>query len=124
MDHKILKSVYLKSAQFKLDLASILPVELIPLAYYMEWASPTFRFNRLLRLGRILECRFKIETRIRFPFMFRIIYLIVLIMVIMHWNGCLYFTVSKYIGLILLAYLKAFELHTAEFKYSDRGSFT
>lgn len=101
MDHKTLKSVYFKSTQFKLDLASILPVELIPLAYYMEWVSPMFRFNRLLRLGRILECRFKIETRIRFPFMFRIIYLIVLIMVIMHWNGCLYFTVSKYIGLIL-----------------------
>lgn len=95
-DRKRLALCYVKSRTFILDTLSILPFELVAKFFYQT--GPVFRFNRLFRIDRVLECRFKIETRTRFPFIFRIIYLIFLILIIMHWNGCLYYFLSKHIG--------------------------
>lgn len=90
-DRKKLALRYTKSLQFKLDIVSLFPFQIF--GGYVE-----LRFNRLIQIGRILECRLKIETRTGLPFLFRIVYLIILILVIMHWNGCLYYILSRYIG--------------------------
>ena len=55
--------------------------------------------NRLLKINRLFECRLKTETRNSHPFLFRIVYLVFLILVIIHWNGCIYFLISKQIGI-------------------------
>lgn len=96
-DSKKLALSYLKSIQFKLDIVSTLPVELpmLPLVGF----HPEFRFNRLVRINRLFECRLKIETRTTYPFLFRIVYLIVILVVIIHWNSCVYFLISKLIGI-------------------------
>jgi cyclic nucleotide gated channel alpha 3 len=57
-----------------------------------------FRLNRLIRINRFFECRTKTETRTSYPFLFRIVYLVLLIMILTHWNACFYFLISKYIG--------------------------
>ncbi len=89
---------YTKSAQFKLDILALLPIELVPfLITFRVW--PALRFNRLLKLNRLFECRLKIETRSSHPFFLRIIYLILLILVVIHWNGCFYFLLSRQIGI-------------------------
>jgi CRP-like cAMP-binding protein len=88
----------LKSFQFKIDLASLVPLELPALFYLAEYHTEC-RFNRLLKIGRLFECRLKIETRISYLFLFRIIYLVILLIVIIHWNSCFYFGISKLIGI-------------------------
>jgi cyclic nucleotide gated channel alpha 3 len=57
-----------------------------------------FRLNRLIRINRFFECRIKTETHTSYPFLFRIVYLVFLIMILIHWNACFYFLISKYIG--------------------------
>ncbi|KFM78970.1 Cyclic nucleotide-gated channel cone photoreceptor subunit alpha, partial [Stegodyphus mimosarum] len=57
-----------------------------------------FRLNRLLRFHRLLEFFDRTETRTNFPYAFRIAKLIFYILVIIHWNACLYFAVSYAIG--------------------------
>lgn len=74
----------------------MLPFELISL--FISEFKPELRLNRLLRINRLFECRLKIETQTSLPFLFRIIYLVLIILVIIHWNGCCYFLISKTIG--------------------------
>ena len=96
-DCKKLALDYLNSLQFKLDLASSFPIEII-FMYFISF-RPEYRLNRLIKTSRLYECRLKTETRNSHPFLFRIIYLVLLILVIIHWNGCIYFLISKQIGL-------------------------
>lgn len=75
----------------------MLPIELIALAY-RRFYHTELRFNRLFKVGRLFECRLKIETRVTYPFLFRIVYLVALLIVIIHWNACAYFWLSKTFG--------------------------
>jgi len=95
-DAKVLALNHIKSFQFKLDLLSIFPFELI--FFFVANFRAELRLNRLLRINRLFECRLKIETQSSFPFLFRIIYLVFIIIVIIHWNGCFYYLISKTIG--------------------------
>ncbi|CAL4199032.1 unnamed protein product, partial [Meganyctiphanes norvegica] len=56
------------------------------------------RFNRLARIPRMGEFFDKTETRTNFPNAFRICKVVLYILVIIHWNACLYFAVSYAIG--------------------------
>ncbi len=96
-DCKKLAINYVKSIQFKLDLFALIPFE-IGSIFFHEF-MPGFRFNRLIKLNRLFECRLKIETRSNHPFLLRIVYLILLILVVIHWNGCFYFLLSREIGI-------------------------
>ena len=96
-DTKKLACAYIKSFQFKLDVLSVIPFEL--LAFYLIGLRPQARFNRLIHIDRVFECRLKIETSTTYPFLFRILYLVFILIVIIHWNGCFYYVISKEIGL-------------------------
>lgn len=71
----------------------------MPALVYWRAQRTGLRFNRLLKIGRLFECRLKIETRVTYPFLFRIVYLVMLLIVIIHWNACAYFWLSKSFGL-------------------------
>ena len=75
---------------------SIIPLDL----FYFEVGinSVALRFNRLLRLHRLLELRATIETISRFPNFLRLCSLIAMVLLIFHWNACFYFLLSKWIG--------------------------
>lgn len=60
--------------------------------------SVIVRLNRLFRWHRMLEFFDRTETRTNFPYALRITKLIFYILVIIHWNACIYFSVSYYIG--------------------------
>nr|ANV21115.1 cGMP-gated cation channel alpha-X [Eptatretus cirrhatus] len=92
-DLQRLKENYVKTLYFKLDVVSVLPTDLGYLKLGLHW--PELRFNRLLRLHRISEFFGRVETRTNFPNLFRISNLILYIVVIIHWNACLYFAISK-----------------------------
>ncbi|XP_068779607.1 cyclic nucleotide-gated channel alpha-3 isoform X6 [Struthio camelus] len=95
-DEKKLRDHYTKTMQFKLDVLSLLPTDLAYLK--LGWNYPELRFNRLLRISRLFEFFDRTETRTNYPNMFRIGNLVLYILIIIHWNACIYFAISKVIG--------------------------
>ncbi|XP_069492685.1 cyclic nucleotide-gated channel alpha-3 isoform X2 [Ambystoma mexicanum] len=95
-DAKTLKKHYTKTLQFKLDMLSLVPTDLVYIKVGMNY--PELRFNRLLRFARMFEFFDRTETRTNYPNMFRIGNLVLYILIIIHWNACIYFAISKSIG--------------------------
>ncbi|XP_075678617.1 cyclic nucleotide-gated channel alpha-3-like isoform X2 [Dermatophagoides pteronyssinus] len=96
---------YIKSFRFKLDIISLLPTDLIfimtgtycePERFYP--CAVIVRINRLFRFYRLTECFERTETRTNFPHAFRIGKLIFYILILIHWNACIYFAISYVIG--------------------------
>uniref|UniRef100_A0A0R3RVK4 Cyclic nucleotide-binding domain-containing protein n=1 Tax=Elaeophora elaphi TaxID=1147741 RepID=A0A0R3RVK4_9BILA len=90
--------LYLKSLQFKLDIISVLPFDLILSLIFLQ-SFPYMRFNRIIRYPRFSDFVDRTETRSSMPNAFRIFCVIANIIVIIHWNACLYFYISAIIGL-------------------------
>ncbi|KAM8784408.1 cyclic nucleotide-gated channel alpha-3 [Rhynchonycteris naso] len=87
---------YTKTLHFKLDMFSLIPTDL---AYFKLGINyPELRFNRLLKFSRLFEFFDRTETRTNYPNVFRIGNLVLYILVIIHWNACIYFAISKFIG--------------------------
>lgn len=56
------------------------------------------RLNRLLRLPRLWEWFDRTETATGYPNAFRICKVVLAILVLIHWNACMYFAISYEIG--------------------------
>uniref|UniRef100_A0A674NPR4 Cyclic nucleotide gated channel subunit alpha 2 n=2 Tax=Takifugu rubripes TaxID=31033 RepID=A0A674NPR4_TAKRU len=97
-DFKRLRQKYAGTLLCKLDICSILPTDLFYLTIGISY-TPLLRFNRLLRLYRLFELFERTETRTGFPNAFRIWKLVLYILVIIHWNACVYYSFSKFLGL-------------------------
>ncbi|KAG8504839.1 Cyclic nucleotide-gated cation channel alpha-3 [Galemys pyrenaicus] len=95
-DAKRLWKHYTKSLQFKMDALSLAPTDLAYLKLGMNY--PELRFNRLLKFARLFEFFDRTETRTNYPNVFRIGNLVLYILIIIHWNACIYFAISKFIG--------------------------
>lgn len=95
-DHAKLWASYVRTLQFKLDLLSILPTDLAYISTGIH--TPQLRFNRLLRFPRMFEFFDRTETRTNYPNIFRICNLVLYILVIIHWNACIYYAISKSLG--------------------------
>ncbi|XP_041662305.1 cyclic nucleotide-gated cation channel alpha-4 [Cheilinus undulatus] len=91
-----LKKRYLHSQRFLRDVVSLLPTDLLYLVFGIQ--TPMVRINRLLRISRLNEALDRMETRTSYPNTFRISKLMIYIFVLIHWNACLYFALSNYIG--------------------------
>ncbi|XP_060105883.1 cyclic nucleotide-gated olfactory channel [Heteronotia binoei] len=95
-DPKKLGDKYVATLQFKLDIISVLPTDF---AYFATGLHrPEVRFNRLLHFSRMFEFFDRTETRTSYPNIFRISNLVLYILVIIHWNACIYYAISKSIG--------------------------
>ncbi|XP_071496267.1 cyclic nucleotide-gated channel alpha-3-like [Diadema antillarum] len=99
VDSKKLRNNYMKDRKwtFYLDMLSIIPLDLL----YIQISTiyTIVRLPRLLRFGRALEFFERTETVTNFPNVFRVVNLVIYIIVIIHWNACIYFSISKAIGL-------------------------
>ncbi|XP_064165806.1 cyclic nucleotide-gated cation channel alpha-3-like isoform X3 [Anguilla rostrata] len=95
-DPKKLRENYMKTNQFKFDLFSIFPTDIFMLKVGLN--NPELRFNRLFKIGRLFEFFDRTETRTNYPNIFRISNLVLYILVIIHWNACIFFAISKTIG--------------------------
>uniref|UniRef100_A0A2K6BXL6 Cyclic nucleotide-gated channel alpha-1 n=2 Tax=Macaca TaxID=9539 RepID=A0A2K6BXL6_MACNE len=87
---------YKSNLQFKLDVLSLIPTDL--LYFKLGWNYPEIRLNRLLRISRMFEFFQRTETRTNYPNIFRISNLVMYIVIIIHWNACVYYSISKAIG--------------------------
>ena len=70
-----------------------LEVLLLPVKYY-----PGLRFNRLLRIPRWVRFEGKFESRANHPNLFRLLFLLHRLMLVMHFDGCVYYLISTYEG--------------------------
>lgn len=95
-DAKVLKEKYMKTQQFRMDVISIFPTDIV--FFQIGIDNPEWRFNRLFKLARLFEFFDRTETRTNFPNIFRIGNLVLYIIIIIHWNACLYFAISKVLG--------------------------
>ncbi|KAK3574567.1 hypothetical protein QTP86_010186 [Hemibagrus guttatus] len=95
-DTKKLMENYRKMAQFKYDIFSMLPTDIFMIK--VGYNNPELRFNRLFKMARLFEFFDRTETRTNYPNIFRISNLVLYILVIIHWNACIFFAISKTIG--------------------------
>ncbi|XP_076870816.1 cyclic nucleotide-gated channel cone photoreceptor subunit alpha isoform X2 [Brachyhypopomus gauderio] len=95
-DTKKLMIHYRKTTQFKYDILSMIPTDIVMLK--VGYNNPELRFNRLFRMARLFEFCDRTETRTSYPNIFRISNLVLYILVIIHWNACIFFAISKTIG--------------------------
>lgn len=89
-----LRGVYLESWMFKADIISIIPLDF----FYFLIRNSAFRLNRVVKIWRMLEFFRLAETRTHFPNLFGVARLILYIVIIIHWNACFYFAISRHIG--------------------------
>ncbi|XP_067314557.1 cyclic nucleotide-gated channel cone photoreceptor subunit alpha isoform X1 [Pseudorasbora parva] len=95
-DGKKLMNNYKTIPQFKYDMISMIPTDLLMLK--VGFNNPELRFNRLFKMARLFEFFDRTETRTNFPNIFRISNLVLYILIIIHWNACIFFAISKTIG--------------------------
>ncbi|XP_029598835.1 cGMP-gated cation channel alpha-1-like, partial [Salmo trutta] len=92
-DQKKLIDRYINSLQYKLDLISMIPTDIFYVYFGLNY--PEIRLNKLFRINRMLEFFQRTETRTNFPNVLRISNLVMYIVIIIHWNACLYYSFSK-----------------------------
>ncbi|XP_066519173.1 cyclic nucleotide-gated channel cone photoreceptor subunit alpha isoform X3 [Hoplias malabaricus] len=95
-DAKKLMDHYRKTSQFKYDILSMIPTDILMLK--VGYNNPELRFNRLFKMARLFEFFDRTETRTNYPNIFRISNLVLYILIIIHWNACIFFAISKTIG--------------------------
>ncbi|XP_071088023.1 cyclic nucleotide-gated channel alpha-3-like [Haliotis cracherodii] len=94
-DVKRLSRCYVKSWKLIVDLLAVAPLDFF---YFLVGFNPLFRLNRILKFWRVNEFYSDSETRTSSPIGFRLFFLIVNIMCVIHWNACIYFAISKALG--------------------------
>uniref|UniRef100_A0A3B1IYX6 Cyclic nucleotide gated channel subunit alpha 3 n=1 Tax=Astyanax mexicanus TaxID=7994 RepID=A0A3B1IYX6_ASTMX len=87
---------YRQTSQFKYDMLSMIPTDFLMLK--VGYNNPELRFNRLFKMARLFEFFDRTETRTNYPNIFRISNLVLYILIIIHWNACIFFAISKTIG--------------------------
>ena len=92
----LLRKNYRQKWIFKTDILSVLPFDLLYIIFGLNAAI--VRSNRIVRIYRLFEFFDRTETATNFPNMFRIVNLVLYILIIIHWNGCIYFQISNWIG--------------------------
>ena len=96
-DLNILVERCIKNKQLYLvDLLSLLPTDLFYflLKDYKFW--PIIRINRLLKINRVLELSQQTEASTNYPYLFRIFSIYITIILMVHFNSCIFFLVHNY----------------------------
>lgn len=89
---------YVQSTDFRLATLSILPTDFFYLVHPPTINRPFVRFNRLLKVTRLMEFFERLDTSSNYPQVYRGTGLVLTILVAIHWNACFYIQASDWIG--------------------------
>ncbi|XP_067215296.1 uncharacterized protein Cngl isoform X2 [Linepithema humile] len=89
---KKLAGHYLKSKSFVLDLLALLPLDLLQVNL---GSNPMLRFPRFLKLYRVYNYYYMVESRTVYPNLWRVLNLIHILLILAHWFGCFYYLLSE-----------------------------
>jgi hypothetical protein len=100
---KLLRQNYAKSGWLKFDVISLLPTDLAYLFFEGKCIEQIpcpiiFRLNRVARIDRMFEFFNKTESRTNFPNAFRVGRVVLYIILLIHWNACVFFAISFSVG--------------------------
>ncbi|XP_062316762.1 cyclic nucleotide-gated cation channel beta-1-like [Osmerus eperlanus] len=95
-DQKDMRKNYMKTTRFKLDVASLLPLELF---YFKIGINPILRVPRLLKIMSFFEFNERLEAILTKAYIYRVIRTTSYLLFCLHCNACLYYWVSDYEGL-------------------------
>ena len=91
-DSKKLSKNYMASADFKLDVICLTPLDLIQLA--IGW-HPILRFPRFLKIYRTFRCVYMLESRTPYPNLFRVANLTHILFLGAHWFAAFFYLISE-----------------------------
>ncbi|XP_020299216.1 uncharacterized protein LOC109863364 isoform X2 [Pseudomyrmex gracilis] len=83
---------YLKSKSFVLDLLALLPLDLLQMNL---GSNPMLRFPRFLKIYRVYNYYYMVESRTVYPNLWRVLNLIHILLILAHWFGCFYYLLSE-----------------------------
>ena len=99
-DSKRLLHHYISSWPFYIDVLSALPIDIIEtLLPYQFNILLGLKWLRLLKSYRLREFHNFTENRTHYPHACRFLFLMHNLLLTIHWNACIYFILSKHIGL-------------------------
>ncbi|NXG44055.1 CNGB3 protein, partial [Psilopogon haemacephalus] len=91
-----MRKFYYSSLKFRLDVASVLPFDVL---YFFFGFNPAFRANRMLKHNTFFEFNDRLEAVLDKAYIYRVIRTTGYLLFILHINACLYYWASDYEGL-------------------------
>ncbi|XP_068203411.1 uncharacterized protein [Palaemon carinicauda] len=91
-DFKKLANHYTHSRSFLLDLASLFPLDF--LQFFIGF-NPIIRFPRFIKVYRVYNYYYMVESRTLYPNMWRVVNLVHILLLLAHWFGCFYYMLSE-----------------------------
>ncbi|GFS36453.1 cyclic nucleotide-gated cation channel beta-1 [Nephila pilipes] len=95
-DYKLTKANYFRKREFKLDLLSLLPLDLL---YFIYGINPLFRLPRFLKVQTFWEFFNRVDAVTKTPYVIRIIRTLMYMMYLIHLNACAYYAMSTWEGI-------------------------
>ncbi|XP_035645772.1 cyclic nucleotide-gated cation channel beta-1-like isoform X2 [Oncorhynchus keta] len=95
-DKKDMRVNYMKTFRFKMDVISLVPLELL---YFKTGINPLLRFPRLLKIMSFFEFNDRLEGILTKAYVYRVIRTTTYLLYCLHCNACLYYWGSAYEGL-------------------------
>ncbi|XP_029666285.1 uncharacterized protein LOC115237417 [Formica exsecta] len=83
---------YIKSKSFILDLLALIPLDLLQVNL---GSNPMLRFPRFLKIYRVYNYYYMVESRTVYPNLWRVLNLIHILLILAHWFGCFYYLLSE-----------------------------
>ena len=95
-DYKKIGKVYVKTWPFRFDVISIIPLDVFYAVFGVN--TPILRMGRLCKIPRFFEFFNRVKLRTNYPNLVRMVNLVLYVTIVIHWNACLYFQVSAWLG--------------------------
>ncbi|GCC26447.1 hypothetical protein chiPu_0004864 [Chiloscyllium punctatum] len=93
---KPMRENYMKTPKFKMDLVSLLPLDIL---YIKLGFRPVLRFPRLMKYMTFLEFNDRLEAIMSKAYIYRVIRTTIYLLYSLHINACLYYWASDYEGI-------------------------
>ncbi|XP_047489239.1 uncharacterized protein LOC125039406 isoform X4 [Penaeus chinensis] len=91
-DFKKLARHYMQSKSFMLDIVSLVPLDFLQIVIGPQ---PLIRFPRFIKVYRVYNYYYMVESRTLYPNMWRVVNLIHILLLLAHWFGCFYYMLSE-----------------------------
>ncbi|XP_075069854.1 cyclic nucleotide-gated channel beta-3 [Mixophyes fleayi] len=95
-ERKQIRKHYWESAKFRLDVASVAPLDLL---YIVFGCKPVLRINRMLKYRTFFEFNDRLESVLKRAYIYRVIRTTGYLLFILHLNACIYYWASIYEGI-------------------------
>ncbi len=89
---------YLQTWRSRLDVLAALPLDWLYIALMLRYPPVYLHCFKLLKLYCVRQLFDRTESRSHYPNLCRVFFLMQNLLVIIHWNACVYFLLSQWIG--------------------------